>query len=97
VGDYAGAEPFLVYRTEAAGAGYPWKNDAFEAAMAKATEENDLAKRKEILAQAEQALLDDYPLAPLLQESKRNLIAARVTGWVDNPIGYHLTKFLELQ
>jgi oligopeptide transport system substrate-binding protein len=97
VGDYAGAEPFLVYRTEAAGAGYPWKNDAFEAAMAKATEESDLTKRKEILAQAEQALLDDYPLAPLLQESKRNLIATRVTGWVDNPIGYHLTKFLAVK
>jgi oligopeptide transport system substrate-binding protein len=96
-GDYAGPEPFLVYRTEAAGAGYPWKNDAFEAAMAKATAESDREARKKLLLEAEQILLDDYPVAMMYQETKRNLIAKRVTGWVDNPIGYHLTKFLKLQ
>jgi hypothetical protein len=36
-------------------------------------------------------------VAPLYQESKRNLIAKRVGGWVDNPIGYHLMKFVKLQ
>jgi oligopeptide transport system substrate-binding protein len=97
VGDYAGAEPFLVYRTEAAGAGYPWKNDAYEAAMAKAVAMTDPAQRKQALAAAEQILLDDYVIAPMLQESKRTLIAKRVQGWVDNPIGYHLTRFLSVQ
>jgi oligopeptide transport system substrate-binding protein len=96
-GDYAGPEPFLVYRTEAAGAQYPWKNDAFEAAMAKATVESDREARKKLLQQAEQILLDDYPVAMMYQETKRNLISKRVTGWVDNPLGYHLTKFLKLQ
>jgi oligopeptide transport system substrate-binding protein len=93
-GDYAGPEPFLVYRTEAAGAAYPWKNEAFEAAMAKATAETDLKARMKLLQEAEQILLDDFVLAPLYQETKRNLIAQRITGWVDNPIGYPLTKFL---
>ncbi|MES1153249.1 MAG: peptide ABC transporter substrate-binding protein [Dongia sp.] len=97
VGDYAGPEPFLVYRTEAAGAGYPWKNDAFEAAMADAVKLTDAGARKAALAKAEQLFLDDYPIAPLLMASKRNLIAKRVTGWVDNPIGYHLTKYLQIQ
>jgi oligopeptide transport system substrate-binding protein len=97
VGDYAGAEPFLVYRTDAAGAGYPWKNDAYEAAMADAVKLTDPAARKQALAKAEQILLDDYPIAPLLQASKRNLIDKRVAGWVDNPIGYHLTKYLQIQ
>jgi len=96
-GDYAGPEPFLVYRTEAAGAQYPWKNEAFEAAMAKATAETDRALRMKILAEAEQILLDDFVLAPLYQDNKRNLISKRVTGWADNPIGYHLSKFLKLQ
>jgi oligopeptide transport system substrate-binding protein len=97
-GDYAGAEPFLVYRTEAAGAGYPKSDhsDAFEAQMAKAVAITDAAERKKALAVAEQILLDDYVIAPLLQASKRNLIAKRVTGWVDNPIGYHLTKYLQV-
>jgi oligopeptide transport system substrate-binding protein len=96
-GDYAGPEPFLVYRTEAAGAAYPWKNAAFEAAMAKATAETDRAARLKTLQQAEQILLDDFVIAPMYQETKRNLISKRVGGWVDNPIGYHLTKFLKLQ
>jgi oligopeptide transport system substrate-binding protein len=96
-GDYAGPEPFLVYRTEAAGAQYPWKNEAFEAAMAKATAITDRDARKKVLQEAEQILLDDYPVAMMYQETKRNLISKRVTGWVDNPIGYHLTKFLKLQ
>jgi oligopeptide transport system substrate-binding protein len=96
-GDYAGPEPFLVYRTEAAGAQYPWKNEAFEAAMAKAVTQTDRAARMKDLEQAEQVMLDDFVIAPLYQEVKRNLIAKRVTGWVDNPIGYHLTKFLKVQ
>ena len=96
-GDYAGAEPFLVYHTDAAGAGYPFKSEAFEAAMADAVKLNDPKERKVALAKAEQILLDDYTLAPLLQASRRNLIAKRVTGWVDNPIGYHLTKYLQVQ
>jgi oligopeptide transport system substrate-binding protein len=96
-GDYAGPEPFLVYHTEAAAAGFPWKNDAYEATMAKAVAEIDRDARLKLLAEAEQILLDDFTLAPMYQESKRNLIAQRVTGWVDNPIGYHLTKFLKVE
>jgi hypothetical protein len=41
--------------------------------------------------------LDDFVLAPLYQDNKRNLISKRVTGWADNPIGYHLSKFLKVQ
>ena len=96
-GDYAGAEPFLVYHSVAAEAGYPWKNDAYEAKMAEAAAAPDQAARLKLLAAAEQIMLDDFHVAPLYQESKRNLIAKRVGGWVDNPIGYHLTKFLKLQ
>ena len=65
--------------------------------MAKAVTQTDRAQRMKMLEGAEQILLDDYVLAPMYQETKRNLIAKRVTGWVDNPIGYHLTKFLKLQ
>jgi oligopeptide transport system substrate-binding protein len=96
-GDYAGAEPFLVYHTVGAEAGYPWNNEAYEAKMAEAAETTDQSARLKLLAEAEQIMLDDYHIAPLYQESKRNLIAKRVGGWVDNPIGYHLSKFLKLQ
>lgn len=96
VGDYAGPEPFLVYRTKVAAAGYPWENAKYEEIMGKAIVEPDLAKRKALLVEAEQILLDDFPLAPLLQESVRRMISPRVKGWADNPIGYHLSKYLTL-
>ena len=96
-GDYAGAEPFLVYHSVGAEAGYPWKNDAYEAKMAAAVEVTDPAARLKLLAEAEQIMLDDFHVAPLYQESKRNLISKRIGGWVDNPVGYHLMKFVTLQ
>jgi oligopeptide transport system substrate-binding protein len=96
-GDYAGPEPFLVYHSVPAESGYPWNNAAYEAKMAEAAAATDQAARGKLLAEAEQIMLDDFHLAPLYQESKRNLISKRITGWVDNPIGYHLAKFLKVQ
>lgn len=97
VGDYAGPEPFLVYRSKVAAADYPWENAKYEEIMAKAMAEPDLAKRKALLVEAEQVLLDDFPLAPMLQESVRRMISPKVKGWADNPIGYHLSKYLTIE
>jgi oligopeptide transport system substrate-binding protein len=96
-GDYAGAEPFLVYHTAGAETGYPWNNAAYETKMAEAAAVTDQDARRKLLAEAEQIMLDDFHLAPLYQDSKRNLIAKRIGGWVDNPIGYHLSKFLKVE
>ncbi len=96
-GDYAAAEPFLVYRTEAAGAGYPWVNADFEAKIATATAKLNTDQRNAALSEAEQILLDDYVLAPLSAVTSRRLIAERVQGWIDNPVDYHLSKYLSLR
>ena len=96
-GDYVGAESFLVYRAKAAEAGYNWDSPKYEELMAQVTQQSDMAKRNELLAQAEQVLLDDHIMAPLSNFVRRVLISTRVKGWVDNPIEYHLTKYLTLQ
>jgi oligopeptide transport system substrate-binding protein len=96
-GDYVGAESFLIYRAKAAEAGYNWDSPKYEELMAQVAQQSDMGKRNELLAQAEQVLLDDYIMAPLSNVVRRELITPRLKGWVDNPIEYHLTKYLTLQ
>jgi oligopeptide transport system substrate-binding protein len=95
-GDYAGAEPFLAYRTKAANAGYKWDNAKYEELMAQVEKEADLNKRNVLLAQAEQVLLNDYVLAPLSSADSHHMVAKRLHGWVDNPVEYHLSKYMSL-
>jgi oligopeptide transport system substrate-binding protein len=95
-GDYAGAEPFLLYRTASAGAGYPWENAEFEKHMETALSQTDMKSRNEALVRAEHVLLDDYVLAPLAGVTSRRLMSSRVQGWIDNPVDYHLSKYLSL-
>lgn len=96
-GDYVGAESFLIYRAKAAEAGYNWDSPKYEEIMAQVAQQADMGKRNELLAQAEQVLLDDYIMAPLSNVVRRSLISPRVTGYVENPIEYHLTKYMTLQ
>jgi len=96
-GDYAGAEPFLLYRAEAAAAGYNWVKPEYEALIAQVLTERDAGKRNALLAEAEQILLDDYVLAPLASVTTRRLVSKAVSGWVDNPIEYHLSKYMSLK
>jgi oligopeptide transport system substrate-binding protein len=96
-GDYVGAESFLLYRAKAAEAGYNWDSPKYEEIMAEVAKQADMGKRNELLAQAEQVLLDDHIMAPLSNVVRRMMISTRVKGWVDNPIEYHLTKYLSLE
>lgn len=47
------------------------------------------ARRRALMGQAEQLLLDDAPVAPLYVASSRNLVSPQLTGWIDNPVDVH--------
>jgi oligopeptide transport system substrate-binding protein len=51
-------------------------------------------ERAGLLLRAEQILLEDAPIAPLVHEVNRNLVNPRVTGWVDNAVDVHRTRYL---
>ena len=57
----------------------------------------DPRARATALSRAEAILQLEQPVAPLIQEIGRNLVAARVSGWVDNPIDIHLSRYLRVQ
>ncbi|MGA0606293.1 peptide ABC transporter substrate-binding protein [Phenylobacterium sp. VNQ135] len=74
-----------------------YKNPAYDALLAQADAEPDAARRAEILAQAEQRMLDDEGVAPLYFVVNRNLVSRRITGWKDNAPNFHRARYLCLK
>jgi oligopeptide transport system substrate-binding protein len=71
-----------------------YKNPAYDALLDKADHEPDAAKRATYLAQAEQKMLDDADVAPILVGVNLNLVDPRITGWVDNDLDVHPIRYL---
>lgn len=55
-----------------------------------------LAARADLLQRAESRAMQSQPLAPLYYYVSRRLISPKVRGWVDNPRGVHLQRYLSL-
>jgi oligopeptide transport system substrate-binding protein len=96
VADYNDAMSFLYLQQSATGPqNYgDYKNPAYDALLAKADNEPDAAKRAQYLADAEEIMLEDAPVAPIYFYVNKNLVNPKVTGWVDNIIDHHRTRFL---
>jgi oligopeptide transport system substrate-binding protein len=74
-----------------------YRNPAYDALLAQADQEPDLAQRAQILARAEQLMLDDEATAPIFFVVNRNLVSRRVTGWVENAPNFHRARWLCLR
>ncbi len=71
-----------------------YKNPRYDALLNQADHEADGAKRAQILARAEQMIVDDADVAPVYYGVNRNLVNPRITGWKDNFGDIHPAKFL---
>ena len=76
-------------------AGY--RNPAYDKLIDAALSEADIQVRTRLLEQAERLLLDDTALIPLDNPVARMLVSPRVTGWRDNLLGLHLSRYLGVQ
>jgi oligopeptide transport system substrate-binding protein len=96
IADYNDAMSFLYLQQSATGPqNYgDYRNPAYDALLAKADNEPDVKVRAGYLAQAEQMMLDDSPVAPVYFYVSKNLVSPRVTGWVDNIIDHHRVSHL---
>jgi oligopeptide transport system substrate-binding protein len=85
----------LTTKTRGSLSGYssPAFDRAFEAANATA----DLDQRNAALAQAEALAMQDMPVIPLFTGVSQKLVSPRVEGWVDNPRGANLSRYLKLR
>lgn len=98
VADFPDASNFLYLAETRAGEmnRSRYANPDFDALVLAAEREPDAARRGAMLAQAEQMLLNDVPLAPVFHSVSRNLVAPYVQGWAESPDNVHRTRWLRL-
>ena len=73
-----------------------YKNPKFDALLDQANQEIDLAKRGQLLAQAEQLALEDYAMIPTLFWVSGGLVRPYVKGWEANPTDTHRTRWVSI-
>jgi oligopeptide transport system substrate-binding protein len=71
-----------------------YANPAYDALLAKADQEPDVRRRAAYLARAEQIMDADAPVAPIYFYVAKDLVNPRVTGWVDNAVDLHRSRYL---
>lgn len=96
VADYNDAQNFLfLFETRGGPMNYPgYSNPEYDDLVARSAYILDADERASLLLRAEQILLEDAPIAPLFHEVNRSLVNPRVTGWVDNAVDTHRTRYL---
>ena len=96
VADYNDAMSFLYLHQSSTGPqNYgDYKDPHYDALLAKADNEPDAKKRAQYLAEAEHYMLEDAPVAPIYFFVNKNLVNPRITGFVDNIIDHHRTRYL---
>ncbi|HEY0052080.1 MAG TPA: ABC transporter substrate-binding protein, partial [Caulobacteraceae bacterium] len=71
-----------------------YANPRYDALLAAADRAPDAAARARLMAQAEQMMLEDAPIAPLYHLVNKNLVGPAVDGWRDNIVDQHRTRWL---
>jgi oligopeptide transport system substrate-binding protein len=71
-----------------------YKNPAYDALLAAADKEPDAVRRGQILARAEQVMLDDEAMVTVDHNVTRALVNPRISGWVDNAENFHRSRWL---
>jgi len=74
-----------------------YANARYDALVREAEQTADIGRRAALLAQAETLALAEHPVAPLYYYSGRRLVSTRVSGWVENVRGVHVSRWLDLR
>ncbi|MGH8495978.1 MAG: peptide ABC transporter substrate-binding protein [Gammaproteobacteria bacterium] len=97
IGDYDDAYTFAQVLESRFGLNMTgYDNPAYDRLLAEATSETDLARRRELLEEAERIMLADHPVMPIYFYVNKSLVKTRVQGWEDNIMNYHYSRHLSL-
>ena len=97
IGDYNDAYTFLSLFKSDVGEMNPsgYKNKQYDALIHQAETTIDQKKRTSLMQQAEALLLKDLPIMPIYFYTTQHLINPKITGWQDNVMDVHPSRFLE--
>jgi oligopeptide transport system substrate-binding protein len=97
VGDYNDAYTFAqLLRTGFALNLTGYSNPRYDALLAAAVDESDIARRRALLEEAERVMLADHPVLPLYFYVNKHLVKPWVRGWTDNVMNIVYSKDLQL-
>ena len=71
-----------------------YKNPAYDALLDQSALETDPAKRSAILKQAEQLMLEDAAVLPMLTRVTQDIVSPKITGYADNAEDIHRTRYM---
>jgi oligopeptide transport system substrate-binding protein len=71
-----------------------YTNPAYDALLDQSATERDTAKRAAILKQAEQLMLDDTAVLPMLTRVTQDIVSPKITGYADNAEDIHHTRYM---
>ncbi|MGF0536694.1 peptide ABC transporter substrate-binding protein [Agrobacterium sp. ES01] len=96
--DYADPENFLfLMLSDNATFNYShYDNKGFDKLVDDSYGVQDQAKRMEMLHDAEQMVVNDQPIAPFMNQAELWMVSKRVSGWQDNAVNDHRSKFFSL-
>jgi len=96
IADYQDPETFLGISRKASGNNYSdYDSPKFEELMDKAAAAGgNPEERFKLLGEAEQVLVDDVGQIPLLYYSFHNIVSPKLTGFEDNVMDVHPTRFI---
>nr|QQZ49666.1 hypothetical protein JKL49_22760 [Phenylobacterium glaciei] len=96
IADFNDAMSFLYLQQSSTGSqNYgDYKNPVFDALLARADNESDVKVRAGYLAQAEHIMLEDAAVAPVFFYVNKNLVSPKITGWKDNLVDQHRSRWL---
>ncbi|MEO1040457.1 MAG: peptide ABC transporter substrate-binding protein [Pseudomonadota bacterium] len=96
IGDYNDAYNFLfLAETGSIPMNYSrWSDADYDALVEEANRTLDPEERGRMLAEAEQMMLDSAPYMPIVYYVNKALVSPEVTGWEDNLVHIHRTRYL---
>jgi oligopeptide transport system substrate-binding protein len=98
VGDYNDAYTYLQYLKSDFGINLPhYRNPDYDLLLDRAAREVDVARRRDLLEQAERIALADHPLMPIYFYVNKHLVKPEVDGWYDNIMNVVYSKDLGLR
>jgi oligopeptide transport system substrate-binding protein len=98
IGDYNDANTFLdLFLSDVGPINDPgYASAKYDELVNGASVEKDPAKRRAMLEEAERTFLADLPAIPIYHYTTKHLVKPYVTGWVDNILDYHPTRYVSV-